>query len=473
MIGPCATLALLHANHPALPHARLERAAAGLEVRDAYGTPNELLSDHFAAHWGDLGGVDPSDVEPLLDAFELAWAVEIDQMGHPAPATTEAYRFNVYVGDTGDGAPDGLGAGGYYYVDPDGFPMVVIALQSLQDPEFADHAAFHEFYHAIQGSTARYSYDGLAAWYWEATAEWAAVRVDPDNAYNGPFAPGYLMLPELPVDFFDYPDSGALQEYHQYGAFLFPLDLADRLGDDVVRDSWTVPGPLDDPLEVLRSEAADAGEDFDELWLDHLAHNAAFDYAAGDLYEANTVAWESFYPTHRIADTVPRDGGSGHLGGDLAPYRYGAGQVLLESPRAGTLEVRVTGDRKGSEGSPARWGARVTREHADGTVEILAVPFDGRDGALDVPDVGDEDRVWLSIGAWTEDPLAWTVERFEADWSLAIVEPTTPPTATDTSGDGETAGPRGDDPPAGCGCDTNGIGIGWLGALALLGRRRR
>ena len=32
-----------------------------------------------------------------------------------------------FIGDSGNGAPDGYGAGGYYTVDPEGWPMIVVS----------------------------------------------------------------------------------------------------------------------------------------------------------------------------------------------------------------------------------------------------------------------------------------------------------------------------------------------------------
>ncbi|MEZ4241321.1 MAG: DUF6055 domain-containing protein [Myxococcota bacterium] len=481
---PCATLERLPAA-PALRVAPALPTPTKLE-RDAYGLPNERTSANFAVRWGNLGGVTVAEADRLLDAMELAWAVEIDAMGHPEPLTTETYKFNVYVGDTGNGAPDGYGAGGYYYVDPQGYPMVVIANASLSDPPYADHAGYHEFYHAIQGSLDRYQYDGVSAWYWEATAEWAAIEVDADNAYNGPFVFADLLLPQLPVNAFDYPDTGALQEYYQYGAFLFPHDLGHQLGIELIRDSWLDTGRDPDPMEVLRGLTAAQGADFDELFLDHLARNAAYDYDAGPVYRANTQAYAPYYPSaHEITAEADRDGGSGRIEGADAPRRYGAAVIHLDRPRAGTLTIAIDGEAAGTRGSPASYGARLVRI-TGGDVAYEDVPFSGRSGELQT-EVGDEDELFVTVGAWTptwrED--RWMDEGFAFDWALTLEAATTTSTTATDTGDTTTTTPDDEDPldgvtdklelPAGCGCSGGGGGAGWLwlGALGILRRRQR
>ncbi|MEQ1569771.1 MAG: DUF6055 domain-containing protein [Myxococcota bacterium] len=499
---PCHTMQLMPSATPLVQN--VPKAFAGLQVRDIYGLPNELTSAHYVLHWGNSdGGITDLEREQLLDGFEVAWEQQIDVMGHPAPATTDAYLFNVYIGDSGNGAPSAYGAAGWYWTDSYGYPMIVISKDVFFDPDYVDSVSSHEFYHAIQGSTNRYTYEGVSAWYWEATAEWAAIETHPTNPFSGPFVFSYAMLPELPVNFFDYPDSGILEEYYQYGAFLFPLDLSNQYGFEAVRDSWIVPGAEIDPLEVLRANLGDAGADLDELWLDHLGRNTVFDYDQGANYLYNTEYYEAFWPSHRITDTVTGDGGSGRVDGAIAPYRYGAANLLLDNPSAGTLEVRITGDSLGDEGSPATYGARIVR-NTGGVYEYLEVPFVDEVGTLDVLDVGDEDEIWLAVGVWTESTDQWDTEQFEFDWSLEViaVEPPEPvdsgtdPTVdsgtgptdpgTDPEPDTGTTPGEDEDPPAeddtgvkapvSCACDGAGSpAAGWLGfaALALVGRRRR
>ena len=465
---PCATQARLAEAPPLRRPAPSASPPADRALRDPFGVPNVATSEHFAVWSGNFGGVTDAEVEALLAAFELAWDVQIEALAHPAPPTTDQFRFNVYVGDTANYAPDGYGAAGYYTVDPEGYPMVVVAAATLNDAAFAEHTALHEFYHAVQDGLDRYSFDeqGPAAWFFEATAEWAAVESAPDNPHNGPFVFAYLLLPELALTTFDFADSGQLVEYYAYGAFLFPHDVGRRFGPAVIRDVWTDPGDDPDPLEVLRTGLAAEGADLDEVWLDHLAHNAAYDYDAGELYRANVAQWASAYPdAAEIAATATGSGATGRVSGGEAPQRYGAVTFALHDADAGTLSVRVAGDGRGTRGSPARYGARVVRLH-DGLPEYVSVPFDGVDGALDVPDVVEGETVLLTIGAWTPAWQAsrWDTERFPLDWALEV-QPEPGPSG------------RPEPTPAGCGCGGGGA-VGAhapivIAAIGLVRRRRR
>ncbi len=468
---PCKTMELLPSAPPVRKGA-VARAAGGTKsLRDVWNVPNQRTSRDFVVRWGNSGGVSTASVDALLASFQVAWEKQIEEMEHPQPYGSDAYRFNVYLGDTGNGTPSGYGSGGYYWVDDDGWPMIVVSAATLADPEFTEHTAAHEFYHAIQGATERYAYEGISAWYWEATAEWASLQTIPENTSNGTFVYGYLLLTELPVNFFDYPDMGQLQEYHQYGAFLFPHDLTAQVGWELVRDSWTDRGTEPDPMEVLRSELADRGEDLDELWLDHLGHVPVMDVPQGDLFQSHMDIYGSWFGDEAmLQDTVSGDGGEGASRGDRAPMRYGAVMLRLKKPTPGDLTVTVTGDRQGTEGSRARFGGRVVREAKDGTITYTPIVFDGVDGTAEVEGLVESDDVHVTIGAWTEDPATWETERFPLEWSMVV-----------TPADPEDPAP--DDPRPGPGtageevltCDQGRAGplAGMLLALPLLALRRR
>lgn len=432
--------------------------------RDPFGVPNVLTSDHFAVRWGDFGAISPADAERLLDHFELAWDVQVDRMGHTPPYGTDAFRFNVYVGDTGSGAPSSYGAGGYQTYDPEGWPMVVVARDSFWDPAFLQHTAVHEFYHAIQSETGRFPYDGISAWYWEATAEWAAIEAVPDNPSNGVFVPGYVWLPEIGVPAFDYPDEGTLEEFHQYGAFLFPVDLSRALGPGVVTDTWKDPTPEPDPMEVMRRAAAAAGEDLDALWIDHVARTVLLDHPMRDVLAPHFDVFRYAYPDESV---VGRGlWGSGDAGKVVAeaPRRYGAFVLSVRNPDDGVLHVEIEGEASGTEGSPALFSARVVIDR-EGGPEYREVPFEGTTGALAVEAGGDD--VYVVVGATTAASAAWASERFPFAYDLWVEAPT-------EAGGGASGGRR--IPPLAQGCATaGGAGATGLGGLALvaLGLRRR
>ncbi|MCB9685313.1 MAG: hypothetical protein H6738_23055 [Alphaproteobacteria bacterium] len=462
---PCVTMDLL----PSAPPVRkgpLLAAGGAKSNRDVWGVPNQRQSKNFVIRWGDSRSVSSSAVDGLLDAFELAWSVQLDDMGHAHPYGTDAFRFNVYIGDTGGGTPPGYGSGGYYWVDDDGWPMVVVSAATLSDPVYSEHTAIHEFYHATQGATDRYAYDGISAWYWEATAEWAALQTQPDNASNGTFVYGYVLLPALPVNFFDYPDTGALQEYHQYGAFLFPYDLTDQEGWELVRDSWNDRGTEPDPMEVLRTDLADRGEDLDEMWLDHVAHLATMDVPDGDLFQDHIDTFGGLWDEKTVSDSVEGAGGEGEARGKSAPGRYGAVIVRLRQPDAGTLTATVSGDPEGTEGHVGRYGARVVHVKSGGKTTYTPLTFVDAEGTAEVEGIEEGDDVFLAIGAWSRGSEAWDTEKFPLSWSMTVAEPEVKLPGKKVPTDPEVWTCASAPSPA-------GALVGWLVAPLVLARRRR
>jgi len=435
-------------------------------LRDPFGVPNVATSGNFAVWWGDDGFTDPQDVDVLLESFEQAWAVQVDTMAHPVPAGSDTTLFTVVIGDTGDGAPSSYGTAGFFYVDDEGWPFVVISPFVLFDDDQMASTSAHEFYHAIQATTARYLYEGEAAWYWESTAEWASDQTVPHNPYNASFLFAYSELPHLPVDFFDYPDTGAVEEFFQYGSFVFPLHLSEVGGFEVIRDSWIVPGAEPDPLETLRALLAAQDIDLDETWLDHIARNVTWDYDEQVLFSANVGLYASLVPGDRIAVELSGYGDSDlEVKGDPAPRRYGYSLVSLAAPRSGTLTVEIHGQKNGSRGRPANYGARLVRVFDDVTSEVLPVAFDGTDGALSIEEVGDEVAIWLAVGAWTPDLDLedWIDEKFPFTFTMSI-EADEPPAPPDAADDG-----KGD----GCACSSTQGGAVVVFALPLVISRMR
>lgn len=449
--------------------------------RDAWGSyPNSLASDNFIAKWGSSGGVTDDEVTALLDAFEAAWAVEIEAMAHPGPAGSDTTLFNVYIGDTGDGAPSGYGAGGYYWTDDEGWPMVVVARDSLYDTGYADVVAAHEFYHAVQGSLGTFPYSGSSAWYWEATADWAAGEVFPDNPDYAVFLFGYAFLPHLPLDYFDYPDSGALQEYHQYGAFIFPRYLTEQVADwTLVRDSWVEPGEAD-PLDALDAGLVARGSSIAAVFPAYAAHNATWDYEDGETYEEMLAAYEIWYASgdHRIAAEVGPEGTGGEVEAveELLPQRYGYNVIRLMAPDEGPLVAAFAGDLAGSEGSDARFGVTVVVASGDG-VAYTPVPLADNTGEVTVDVPADASALYLVVAAWS-DALA-NGETFDYRYRLEPGDSVVPP--DDTSTPDDTGQPYVEDDPkvGGCCATASAGGAPPVGLAALLflftrlrGRRR-
>ena len=437
----------------------------GPSERDAFGVPGVERSEHFAVRYGLETWTDPEARFRLLAALEAAWTVQIEQMGHTPPLGTPDVRFNVYLGDTGNGAPPGYGTGGYYTSDPEGWPMIVVSAATLENPGFADITASHEFYHAVQGATERFNYDinGPSAWFWEATATWASAVVYPEQPLYATFLFGYALLPHRPVNAFRYPSTGAVEEYYQYGAFIWPLHLTERTGSwDVVVDAWERDHGLRDPLEAMRASLAERGEDLDDLWLDHVARNVNWDYPNGDVYRRHVVGF-NYLPEYANleAATLPREGFDGLSDGPVAlrPNRYGSNTLVMLGPRDGSYTFTVQGDPAGSNGSPGRYGAVLVLDAPGAPSRYERIPFDGTRGELTLDDAGDYTRISLVVGAWTDDLGSfWKTETFPYRYGVVL----------------EAAAPPAPEPeePASC-ASAAGPLAAWPLFLVVLAARRR
>lgn len=489
-----------------VPAPRTERPKSGKASRDAYRMrANEYETDNFIFRWGGSGGVTATEVERLADAFEASWLEQVDLQEHPVPYGADDYLFNVYIGGSGGGAPSDGGAAGYFTSDPDGWPMVVVGAATLDNPEYADITAAHEFYHAIQGGTGRYSYTGDSAWFWEASATWASATVYPGNAYYASFLFSYAYLPHYAVNFFDYPSSGALSEYYQYGAFIVPFHLAELTADRaLVRDVWTARSPADDPLSMLQELMDDRGLSFDEAFMDHAARMATFDYPSGDSYEYVVDYYERYYSesSNMVAAEVDPEGTRGLIDGParLRPYRYGYNAIRIDIGDASEVTVDVEGESVGSRRSAAQWGAKLVVATRN-TRTYYDLAFEGDSGTATLTGL-DGQTVWLVVAPWTAQTRYFDSETFEYKYAVTFPEEAPEPVDTgedpgddtgstdDGTTDGEDGPPADTAAPAdetsddvagrggygksgGCSvASVTGASAVWLGMLLVSGRRR-
>ncbi len=478
---PCHTPSLFDGMQPPAGPALHPASSRDKDSRNPYGVPNEDLTQNFAIRWGDDWTPNTSGLSVLAVALEDAWQTEIETMAHPAPWSTSTTLLNVYIGDTGGGTPPSYGAGGYFNPDEDGYPILVINPASLDEPSWTRVVAIHEFYHSVQWGLDTYTYvEGEpGAWYWEATASWIPGIVDPQSPTNANFVWGFALAAHLPLDAFDYPDSGQLQEYHQYGAMIFPTYLSEQVADwQPIRNSWVAPfAGTGDPIEALRGELSDLGHDFDEVFVDFIAHNVFWDYAHGETYELYVDGGQQSFPgedevtawvTSEDAATIPPS---------EQPRRYGSNTLRLELP-AGPWELSLVFDDSGSGGSVAQWGATLVRR--EGTT-ISYEPIEIENGEATIEIESDDAELGLSVGAWAGPRV--NGERFE--WSYSVVDLFAGD--DDDTGDDDDMGDDDDDDDSvgdddgggftgnGCRCDTtDGPGPGaWLLLPLLLSRGRR
>jgi len=444
---------------PPLPHVASFTGAP--QSHDAFGTfENTAQSEHFELKWGPNESFSEQEQADILEIFETSWDHLVDQFGLARPAGTDTHFFNVYIGDTGSPAPSAFGNGGYYTVDRQGQPYIVISKDALNTFSQSQATIAHELFHAVQHATSAYTYDGSSAWYWEATASWAAGEVYPDAVTFAAFAGPYLMLPHLSLTAFDYPDEGLIEEYYQYGAFLFPHFLTETLGEpDSVVNSWDAPQGLN-PIDALRAELADTGENFDELWFDHLIANVQYDYRVAGAIQDSVQLYNYYYGESDFEVTAVV-GPSGTLGPEsprnkLLPGLYGANNIAMQFPANAEITIQVVGQA-------GKINSAAVIDFVEGE-QVLPLTFDGLQGTLTFETEKYGASGTLVVGTWDDDIESnWFDTTFPYTYDIQVVEKEPDPV---DPGDPE-------EPPAeGCGCGEGSSGS-FLPLLLLLGLRSR
>lgn len=457
-LNACAADALAaHGMSPPRRLARYRDTPPGPKaVRDVISdTLGVYETDNFAIKYGR--GVAPDDpaLAALGTAFETAWSSEVAGLGMGAPTGADAYKFNVYVGDSGNGAPSAEGAAGYYYVDAEGFGYVVIAKTSLVDPPYAASTAAHEFFHALQDGAGTYTYDGQGAWYWEAGAMWVEDVVYPEQTGNASFLIGLAFLPDLPVNAFLYPD-GSLEGYHQYGAFLFVQHLTEITAgnNEIIRRSWLEAPPGGDPLVVLDGLLGDEGKGtIEDAYFDFSGRLATFDWADEATYAAvidHYGGWS--YPGSRRPSGLIFHADGATVAPPRAPATFGSNYWELRG-LPDRVEVHFHGD------SGPEWAVQVATRRGDVHTRV-PVPTDGIDGVAVVDGLAGADEAWLVVSA-VDTPVD---DGSMYGYTLNVVEP--PP--ADTSGDTDAEERRA------CACDGGApASVPMIAATMLIGALRR
>ena len=427
--------------------------------RDDYGLPNASISENFALRWGDSADISEADIVRVMDSLEHSWSLEIETLGMPAPYGSEDWLFNVYIGDTGDGAPAVGGVYGYYSTDGQGWPMVVLSQDAVSASSETLTTIPHEFFHALQDAAGTYAYSGDSAWWWEATATWMESVAYPDDPNYAIFLFGFAFLPHYPLSFFDYYDTGSFQELYQYGAFIFPRFIAEQVADpETIIDTWLDPRGHTEPLAPLGEMLAEQGIELEEVIASFSAHNAVWDYVDGSTYDWYLSYYDDFpeYAAydHRIAVEVDPGGTDGWAlpPAETLPGRYGYNVLRLAEPADSSLWISVEGDQVGSEGTPARWAVTVIE---DGPT-YQTIPITEGAGSLALSELSGE--VLIVVTALAD--AASDEEVFEYRYAVD----TQPPGALDT---GDTGGASA--PESRCGC-RGGAGAIWL--LPLYGSLR-
>ena len=341
-----------------------------LQHVDAFNTPMEQIefSEHFALHWGQ----DFDDLERVADILGLledTWEMQIERWGMQAPVGSS--YFNVYLGGTGSNMPADLGVAGYYDVDDNGYPMVVLGPYVTDSWSIGQTTVPHEFFHAVQHRTGQFT-QFQDRWYWEASATWVEQEVLPAHPSHADFLFGYALRPYLPLAYFELFSSGTIEEYHPYGAFIFLQYLTDfHVDNETVVLSWTEEGVLESirPLDWWAEHLSSSQLDLGELLSDMSAHNVYWDYPNQLIYQTKVDAyaldedslderWAGILALDKEVSTVPST---------LRPGAYGYNQWILDVVSADDRFVKLyfDGTTVGDHFNPVTWRVQLVRHNQD------------------------------------------------------------------------------------------------------------
>ena len=327
-------------------------------AEDAFTAPADqryhVDTAHFRIHWTDAGAdaATTEFVKDVMAVVEEVWTAEVDQLGWPAPPADAGLGGNdladVYLLDLDDGPY------GYVTVDEANACDICRELHGFlvlendyvgYDPDPASalrSTVAHEFAHLVQlGMVA-----DAEPWGYEATAVWLERVVYPDADARTVYLADFALLPELSLTNFDAEDGGFDRSY---GAYVWNLFLADRYGDDVIRQAWLAAADGDGHLLGAYAEVlADRGSSLDEEFVAFMAATAGWevggfpgepgDYptvwreapmSSGDVAQVDIDHAAAHVVDLDVGDTVtavvraPR-----HVAGGVALVATGGGRVL-------------------------------------------------------------------------------------------------------------------------------------------------
>jgi MYXO-CTERM domain-containing protein len=276
-----------------------------------------------------------------------------------------------------------------------------------------------------------------------------------------------MLLPELPLDYFEPGDLSSIADIHQYSSSVFLIATTELDGGDWTpfRDSWTQAKGSDDPIDVL-----------DTLLPNGMA-SAYTDFARAmttyDLSYGQTVAkWLDYYAgsvdeEHTITASVDPAGSDAPVEIDSSrfPGAYAFNVIEMRHPEPGSVIVTFAGDATGSRSTPSSFEVFVI---ADDTV--TPVLLTSSSGSVEIPDANE---IWeLQVLVISHPGESKSSEIFPYALTLAAGEPA--PVDTAEPQDDWTPPELEEADPVGCNCaSTKSSPVAWLALAGLAVSLRR
>ena len=442
--------------------------------RDAYNNNfNQLESENFVLKWGDnflLNGLD----SVIIEFFETTWTAQVHDWELTQPDGTEQALFNVYIGNSGNGAPEIPDtAGGYFTYDDQGWPMIVLNPSSFDVEGYIPTLISHEFFHAVQRASNLYTTEE-SRWFFESSAEWSAANMYPSSPYSVSAINSYMTLSDQSLNTFLHLYEAETEEEQElasyaYGSVLFLIFLHEYTMDGTLIPSiWKQNTLNNNPLDTIKTILEEREMNFYDVWMKH-NESVVFmeEYSYGSMYLGLTEPdwWSDSWTGNGTAMTdstsnisLENLGFRVHRLYDMTKPRY---RFQVWANPIGTFdsiaEFRAT--------IVQRTGSRVTK---------FPIEMNNWFGELTIDNVSEYDDIYLIVGAWADKEHSSFIDDEQFFYDFAMEGLDAPYQQESTEGEDIEGGLLLPDMQV-CGCSAiePTSTLGMLAILGLFSRRRQ
>ncbi|NLH50603.1 MAG: hypothetical protein GX444_18665 [Myxococcales bacterium] len=392
---------------PGKPRGEADAAKSGLaDNPNGVALPNVYYTDRFAIRWGDDYNADMGMIEFWGDILENeVWATEVVSWDYPNVYLTDQYYIDMYVGNSGDGAPT-IGFSGAYTTIYEGSyqPYIVFYPDLLYSEEVTQEVSAHEFFHTIQftlGMTGvnYYIFDYDGTWFVEGSATWAESIVYPTDSYI------YYIY-----DWADNPSQALTGDsgYAPYARVIWTRYLYEKIdGLETLHNIWT----SSRGTSCLFGNAgylASIDKAWDETFFDFAARVLVQDFQDGDRFPS----FDSF----RTVSTFPYSQDS--VDASSRPHINSLHNLLVRPGDAASPKLNIRFKGEDITLSGVEWILAAIKIPAGGgepVVELLK-PGKGAKSDFTVTGLGtDYDKIYLVVT-----PLSNTEDNNNANWDYLL-----------------------------------------------------
>ncbi len=328
---------------------------------DAVNTPNVHYTEHFAIRWGDNFSFNSGELERLEQIAENVWAVEVVEMGYTAPWNSDTYYTDIYVANSGNGAPeiDFQGAYTTLYnntVGQDNMSYMVFWDEIFHYESSTKDIFSHEFFHVCQFQIALagcygHMFCDNCTWAVEGSAVWAEDEVYDEVDNYMQYVWMYMFEPEITL----FSGHG----YDPYNRVIFFKYISENFGGrDALFSIWNECHTT--ITHSVEGYLSDQGITIEEAFKEFAIKNLFSDYEEGDSYTTpNIFRRISNYPLNDFYE-------SGSI-----PEVFGSNYVLFKPGDSADdrLNVRIEGEEDFWD-NPVDWDMTFIKMRTDGSYEL-------------------------------------------------------------------------------------------------------